>query len=128
MRSTSAAKKFCDRDQDKSLAFCGHVVDLRQGFDASSVYTDLASYGGWKLSLSMKRGASLVFVNVILVHVAWAASYDPLVVDPNFHPKIRNLTVHDTARNRDIPIRIYCPPNDKPVPVVLFSHVRRVSR
>jgi len=67
-------------------------------------------------------GAGLVFVHVILVHFAWAASYDPLVVDANFHPKVRDLTVHDTARNRDIPVRVYFPPNDKPAPIVLFSH------
>ena len=70
----------------------------------------------------MIRGAGLVFVHVILVHFAWAASYDPLVVDANFHPKVRDLTVHDTARNRDIPVRVYFPPNDKPAPIVLFSH------
>ena len=70
----------------------------------------------------MMRGASLVFVNVMLAHFAWAASYDPLVVDPNFHPKVRDQTVRDATRNRDIPIRIYFPPKDKPAPVVLFSH------
>jgi hypothetical protein len=50
----------------------------------------------------MMRGAFLVFVSLVLVHFAWAGSYDPLVVDPNFHPKMRDLTVHDAARNRDI--------------------------
>jgi predicted dienelactone hydrolase len=64
----------------------------------------------------------LVFISLVLVHFAWAGSYDPLVIDPNFHPKMRGLTVHDAARNRDIPVRIYLPPNDKPAPVVLFSH------
>jgi len=68
------------------------------------------------------RHASLGFVSLVLVHFAWAGSYDPLAVDPNFHPKLRDLTVHDAARNRDIPVRIYFPPNDKPAPVVLFSH------
>lgn len=62
------------------------------------------------------------FVSLVLVHLAWAGSYDPLVVDPNFHPKMRDLTVHDAARERDIPVRIYFPPNDKPASVVLFSH------
>ena len=70
----------------------------------------------------MMRRASLVFVSLVLAHFAWAGSYDPLVVDPNFHPKVRDLTVHDAARNRDIPVRIYFPPDDKPAPVVLFSH------
>jgi predicted dienelactone hydrolase len=70
----------------------------------------------------MMRQASLVFVSLLSVHFACAGSYDPLVVDPNFHPKMRDLTVHDAARNRDIPVRIYLPPNDKPASVVLFSH------
>ena len=70
----------------------------------------------------MIRRASLVFVSLVLAHFAWAGSYDPLVVDPNFHPKVRDLTVHDAARNRDIPVRVYCPPSGKPAPVVLFSH------
>ncbi|HSY17770.1 MAG TPA: hypothetical protein VK815_05515 [Candidatus Acidoferrales bacterium] len=33
-----------------------------------------------------------------------------------------DLTVHDAARNRDLPIRVYLPTNATPVPVVLFSH------
>jgi predicted dienelactone hydrolase len=32
------------------------------------------------------------------------------------------LTVHDAARNRDIPVRVYLPTNTAPEPVVLFSH------
>lgn len=70
----------------------------------------------------MMRQASLVFVSLVSVHFAWAGSYDPLVVDPTFHPKMRDLTVHDAARNRDIPVRIYLPPSDKSASVVLFSH------
>jgi predicted dienelactone hydrolase len=76
----------------------------------------------------MMRRVSLVFVSLVLVYFAWAGSYNPLVVDPNFHPKMRTLTVHDAARNRDIPVRIYFPPNDKPAPVVLFSHGLSGSR
>ena len=70
----------------------------------------------------MMRRAFLVFVSLVLVHFAWAGSYDPLVVDPKFHPKIRDLTVRDAARNRDIPVRIYFPHKHEPAPVVLFSH------
>ncbi len=33
-----------------------------------------------------------------------------------------DLTVHDAARNRDIPIRVYLPTNTAPEPVILFSH------
>jgi predicted dienelactone hydrolase len=48
--------------------------------------------------------------------------YDPLLVDPSFHASHCDLTVHDEARNRDIPIRVYLPASTVPAPVVLFSH------
>jgi predicted dienelactone hydrolase len=51
-----------------------------------------------------------------------ANGYDPLAVDPVFHPAHVDLTVHDAARNRDIPVRVYLPTNTVPEPVVLFSH------
>jgi predicted dienelactone hydrolase len=51
-----------------------------------------------------------------------AGNYDPLAVDPAFQPAHADLTVHDAARNRDIPIRVYLPANTTPEPVLLFSH------
>jgi len=51
-----------------------------------------------------------------------AKGYDPLAIDPNSRSQVRDLTVHDASRNRDIPLRIYLPANEKPVPIVLFSH------
>jgi len=51
-----------------------------------------------------------------------AGNYDPLAVAAAFHPVQPDLTVHDPARNRDIPIRVYLPANTTPEPVVLFSH------
>jgi predicted dienelactone hydrolase len=53
---------------------------------------------------------------------ARAAGYDPLTVDPGFQSQVRDLTAHDASRNREIPVRIYLPANEKPAPVVLFSH------
>jgi predicted dienelactone hydrolase len=53
---------------------------------------------------------------------AGAGNYDPLTTDPAFHPAHVDLTVHDAARQRDIPIRVYLPANAVPEPVVLFSH------
>ena len=78
----------------------------------------------------MKRLAFLaphlaaVAVTLILTtadHVR-AGNYDPLAVDPAFHPLQVDLTVHDAARDRDIPVRVYLPRNSAPAPVVLFSH------
>ena len=51
-----------------------------------------------------------------------AGNYDPLAVDAAFHPSHVDLTVHDAARNRDIPVRVYLPTNTAPEPVILFSH------
>lgn len=34
----------------------------------------------------------------------------------------RDLNITDTARKREIPVRIYLPPQTSPAPVVLFSH------
>jgi len=51
-----------------------------------------------------------------------ANGYDPLAVDPAFLPTHVDLTVHDAARNRDLPVRVYLPRNSAPEPVILFSH------
>ena len=51
-----------------------------------------------------------------------AKGYDPLAIDPSSRSEVRDLTVHDASRNRDIPVRIYLPANEKPAPIVLFSH------
>ncbi len=53
---------------------------------------------------------------------ASAATYDPLAVTTNFTPATVKLTVHDTTRQRDIPILVYLPAEKSPAPVVLFSH------
>jgi len=59
---------------------------------------------------------------LLLVGKAYAGGYDPLAVDPSFRAKYVDLSFHDAARNRDIPLRIYLPTNTTPEPVVLFSH------
>lgn len=50
-----------------------------------------------------------------------AADYNPLAVNPAFHPARVDLTVHDATRNRNIFIRVYLPANTAPEPAVLFS-------
>lgn len=50
-----------------------------------------------------------------------ATNYDPLAIGIAA-PKLIDLTIHDAARKRDLPVRIYLPTNTAPVPVVLFSH------
>jgi predicted dienelactone hydrolase len=63
----------------------------------------------------------LLLLIMALATPAFAADYNPLAVDST-PVKTLDLTVHDTARDRDIPIRVYLPTNTTPVPVVLFSH------
>ncbi len=63
----------------------------------------------------------LLLMSLATVDVC-AGNYDPLAVDPAFRPAHVGLTVHDAARNRDIPVRVYLPTNTAPEPVVLFSH------
>ncbi len=48
--------------------------------------------------------------------------YDPLAEPEGFTPHFVDLTVHDTGRNRDIPLRVYLPAANSPEPVILFSH------
>ena len=50
------------------------------------------------------------------------APYDPLAVPAAALPKPLDLTAHDAARNRDIPVRVYLPAQVDPAPVILFSH------
>jgi predicted dienelactone hydrolase len=68
------------------------------------------------------RGRALWLLLLPAITKLQAGNYDPLAVDPAFHPKQLELTVHDAARNRDIPIRVYLPTNSSAQPVVLFSH------
>jgi predicted dienelactone hydrolase len=54
--------------------------------------------------------------------VVAAAGYDPLAAPQDFHARQMDLTVHDSARNRDLPVLVYLPANSAPAPVLLFSH------
>ena len=50
-----------------------------------------------------------------------AADYNPLAI-PNTPPPPQDTLLHDTTRQREIPLRIYLPVDTAPAPVVLFSH------
>jgi len=51
-----------------------------------------------------------------------ADPYDPLSVPGSWQPEIIDLTVEDTRRDREIPVRVYLPRERTPAPVILFSH------
>ncbi len=63
-----------------------------------------------------------IFLALAFTAAAQTPAYDPLVVNTSAVPATVDLTVHDAARNRDIPVRVYLPANAAPAPVVLFSH------
>jgi predicted dienelactone hydrolase len=48
-------------------------------------------------------------------------AYDPLAVSAKPRSAPVDLAVHDEARNREIPLRVYLPAETAPAPVVLFS-------
>ena len=54
--------------------------------------------------------------------IACAADYDPLKLPAASPASPSDFTVHDTKRDRDLPIRVYLPSESRPAPVVLFSH------
>ena len=53
---------------------------------------------------------------------AFQQSYNPLSLPDGFKTNTIDLTVHDSARQRDMPIRVYLPQSTEPAPVVIFSH------
>lgn len=64
--------------------------------------------------------AAISFVPVL--DVSEAQDYDPL---KPVHPEAispTDLSMEDGRRNREIPVRVYLPPGDAAVPVILFSH------
>lgn len=75
----------------------------------------------WKKRRSGKAELVL-FLILVLGEAAAGFSYEPLALPEGFIPEFIDLTVHDAARNRDIPVRIYLPSASNSVPVILFSH------
>ncbi len=61
-----------------------------------------------------------------LLNARWliAGQYDPLSLPRSGQLKTVDLAVHDEARSRDIPLKVYLPTASvaAPVPVILFSH------
>lgn len=71
-----------------------------------------------------RRLLCLLPVALLAARCVFAAdgAYDPLAVAKKGTAEFRDFTVHDEARKREIPIRVYLPPEKKAAPVVVFSH------
>jgi predicted dienelactone hydrolase len=71
------------------------------------------------------RRAALPGLCVLLFSVCvfpGEAPYNPLSLSGKEDVKTADLTVHDSKRSRDIPVRVYLPLEKAPAPIVLFSH------
>jgi len=76
----------------------------------------LAPYALARLAL-LALGAALAIGGV-----ARAAVYDPLAVPAGARPAPVDLVVSDASRSREIPVRVFLPREQRPAPVILFSH------
>jgi predicted dienelactone hydrolase len=71
----------------------------------------------------LKRMAwMMIVVTATFIANGGASAYDPMHVGSTSHSSTSDFTVHDAARGRDIPIKIYLPASTNPAPVILFSH------
>lgn len=68
------------------------------------------------------RGAAGVLSLLLAGPGGAAAAYDPAAVPEAALAEPLDLTFHDEARDRDIPVRVYLPAGTDPAPVILFSH------
>ena len=73
-----------------------------------------------------RRGIRILLLIGILMFPAYGISseydYDPLTQIFQNVPEVVDLTIVDSSREREIPIRVYIPSGKSPSPVVLFSH------
>jgi dienelactone hydrolase len=78
----------------------------------------------------MRRAGLRITGISLLAMLVWATAsalagtqgYDPLAVSEARLPQPFDLTVVDTERQREFPIRVYLPNSERPALVVLFSH------
>lgn len=74
-----------------------------------------------KRKICRLRGLALLVLLAAGRLSAAGPAYDPLEASAKPRPAPVDLTVHDEARNREIPLRVYLPAETAPAPVVLFS-------
>lgn len=78
--------------------------------------SDLTLYLAYNLSSA--PGEIFYSSSPLLIRIA---SYDPLQIAATSTQSIAT-SMHDMARNREIPLLVFLPANTSPAPVILFSH------
>src|SRR5262245_19421167 len=75
-----------------------------------------------KLKRSARSPLAPITLLIFLITIP-ARAYDPLAIDNSSPlPAPLDITVKDTDRDREIPIRVNLPAKKEAAPVVLFSH------
>ncbi len=69
----------------------------------------------------MKKSLFLIWA-LTISRILAADPYDPLKLTGAGPCKVLDFVVHDTKRQRELPVRVYLPKSPGPEPVVLFSH------
>lgn len=88
-----------------------------------NVCEDRCVFVSMKLSYANRLGLALAGgLGLLAARQACAKGYDPLATNSVALAEPIDLTVHDTARKRDLPVRVYLPATTACAPVVLFSH------
>lgn len=76
-----------------------------------------------RIYMNLRHPWLLITICFLLVSdVLAAGQYDPYSVPRQTQIQVLDLAVHDEARSRDIPLRVYLPTAQDQAPVVLFSH------
>lgn len=68
------------------------------------------------------NSAATAYLLFLASTIGYGADYDPLSYFTQHTARTVDLTVQDSERKRDIPIRVYLPQATQAAPVVLFSH------
>ncbi|OYW19793.1 MAG: hypothetical protein B7Z55_08235, partial [Planctomycetales bacterium 12-60-4] len=66
--------------------------------------------------------SAVLVMSILPAATAEDRSYDPLAISATAKLDTLDLTVKDTDRVREIPLRVYLPTATDPAAVILFSH------
>lgn len=97
------------------------VIEATTSLHSSQTKLKLSHVPG---SYSIKMQKILISLTLLLGTLLYAkpAPYDPLKTDESQAIETIGLTIQDSERNREIPVKIYLPVSASSAPVILFSH------
>jgi predicted dienelactone hydrolase len=91
-------------------------------FDADHDRTETKEFA---MNRKIKHQLAGICAGCLLLPAMWFAAtqvYDPLAINAHGLPAPLDLAVNDSARAREIPVRVFLPAGKMPAPVILFSH------